>query len=158
MPPETEAEIGAAAVARSRRSARSPACGTISGDVYKKPFTTTGPAVGWVGETRCAAADRVADARRAELPDDGALRHAGGDRALLEDAAVNIDQWIADEVEQVFAEQEGTAFVTGDGINKPKGFLAYTKVAEAPGPGARSATCATGVAGGFAARATRPMC
>ena len=28
--------------------------------------------------------------------------------------------------ESAFAEQEGTAFVTGDGINKPKGFLAYT--------------------------------
>jgi HK97 family phage major capsid protein len=39
--------------------------------------------------------------------------------------AVNIDQWIAEEVEQAFAEQEGAAFVTGDGVNKPKGFLDY---------------------------------
>ena len=44
---------------------------------------------------------------------------------------VDLDQWIADEVETAFAEQEGTAFVTGDGTNKPKGFLDYTKVAEA---------------------------
>ena len=44
--------------------------------------------------------------------------------ALLEDAAVNIDEWLAAEVEQAFAVQEGTAFVTGDGTNKPKGFLA----------------------------------
>ena len=51
--------------------------------------------------------------------------------ALLDDAAVDIDQWIADEVEAAFAEQEGTAFVTGNGTNKPKGFLDYTKVAEA---------------------------
>ena len=50
---------------------------------------------------------------------------------LLDDAAVDVDQWIADEVEQAFAEQEGTAFVTGNGTNKPKGFLAYTTVAEA---------------------------
>ena len=35
------------------------------------------------------------------------------------------------EVEQAFAEQEGAAFVNGDGTNKPKGFLHYTKVAEA---------------------------
>ena len=28
----------------------------------------------------------------------------------------------------MFAAQEGTAFVTGDGSNKPKGFLAYTAV------------------------------
>lgn len=47
---------------------------------------------------------------------------------LLEDAAVNIDQWLAQEVEQVFAPQEGAAFITGDGANKPKGFLSYDAV------------------------------
>ena len=45
-------------------------------------------------------------------------------QTLLDDAAVNIDQWIAAEVETAFAEQEGAAFVNGDGVNKPKGFLA----------------------------------
>ncbi len=70
---------------------------------------------------------------------------------LLEDAAVNIDEWIADEVRNAFAEQEGTAFVTGDGVNKPKGFLDYTKVAEARGTWGNIGYIATGVAGGFAA-------
>ena len=51
--------------------------------------------------------------------------------ALLDDSAVNIDEWIAEEVRVAFAEQEGTAFVTGNGTNKPKGFLDYTKVANA---------------------------
>ena len=51
--------------------------------------------------------------------------------ALLDDSAVNIDDWIAAEVESAFAAQEGTAFVSGDGTNKPKGFLAYTTAAEA---------------------------
>ena len=48
--------------------------------------------------------------------------------SLFDDSAVNIDEWLAEEVRLAFAEQEGTAFVTGDGTNKPKGFLAYTKV------------------------------
>ena len=47
---------------------------------------------------------------------------------LLEDSAVNIDEWLAQEVEQIFAAQEGTAFVIGDGNNKPKGFLSYNSV------------------------------
>jgi HK97 family phage major capsid protein len=34
-------------------------------------------------------------------------------------------------VELTFAMQEGAAFVSGDGSNKPKGFLAYTTVANA---------------------------
>ena len=45
--------------------------------------------------------------------------------------AVNIDEWIAEEVRDSFAQQEGTAFVTGNGTAKPKGFLDYTKVANA---------------------------
>ena len=39
--------------------------------------------------------------------------------------------WLAEEVRVAFAQQEGTAFVTGDGVNKPKGFLTYTTVANA---------------------------
>ena len=37
---------------------------------------------------------------------------------LLDDSAVNIDEWIASEVELTFAVQEGAAFVIGDGTNK----------------------------------------
>ena len=48
--------------------------------------------------------------------------------ALLEDSAVNIDEWIAEEVRDSFAQQEGAAFVNGNTSAKPKGFLAYTKV------------------------------
>ncbi len=50
---------------------------------------------------------------------------------LLDDSAVDLDQWLAGEVELVFAMQEGAAFVSGDGVNKPKGFLSYTTVANA---------------------------
>ena len=49
-------------------------------------------------------------------------------RRILDDSAVNIDEWLAGEVELIFAMQEGAAFVNGDGNNKP-GFLAYAMVA-----------------------------
>jgi HK97 family phage major capsid protein len=68
---------------------------------------------------------------------------------LLEDTAVNLDAWIAGEVEQVFAQQEGAAFVNGDGVNKPKGFLQYTKVAEASWAWGQIGFVETGAAGGF---------
>src|SRR4029078_5211437 len=45
--------------------------------------------------------------------------------------AVAIKEWIAEELRASFAQQEGTAFVTGNGTAKPKGFLNYTKVANA---------------------------
>ena len=72
-------------------------------------------------------------------------------QALLDDAAVNVDQWIAEEVQLAFAEQEGTAFVTGNGVNRPRGFLDYPKAADASWSWGNLGYLATGVAGGFAA-------
>ncbi|MBA4219093.1 MAG: phage major capsid protein, partial [Methylobacterium sp.] len=62
-----------------------------------------------------------------------------------------IDQWIAEEVESAFAEQEGAAFVSGDGVDKPKGFLAYPTVADTSWSWGNIGTLKTGVAGAFAA-------
>ncbi len=75
---------------------------------------------------------------------------------LLDDTAVNIDEWIAGEVETAFAEQEGTAFVTGDGDKKPTGFLAYTTVAEASWAWEKIGYIATGVDGDFAGQRHGP--
>ena len=68
---------------------------------------------------------------------------------MLDDAAVDIEQWVADEVYTVFAEQEGAAFVNGNGISKPKGFLAYTKVPDASWTFGSLGYVATGAAGNF---------
>ena len=50
--------------------------------------------------------------------------------SLIEDGALDIEGWIAAEVEAAFAEQEGAAFVSGDGVNKPRAFLDYPDVAD----------------------------
>ena len=72
-------------------------------------------------------------------------------QALLDDSVVNLDQWIAEEVQTVFAEQESLAFVTGNGTNKPRGFTDYPKVADASWSWGNLGYIATGVAGAFAA-------
>ena len=71
--------------------------------------------------------------------------------AAIDDSAIDVEQWIADEVQTVFAEQEGAAFVSGNGTDKPKGFLAYTTVADASWSWGNIGYIATGVSGGFAA-------
>jgi HK97 family phage major capsid protein len=72
-------------------------------------------------------------------------------QTLLDDAVVDIEQWVADEVQVAFAEQEGAAFVNGDGVNKPKGFLAYTTVADTSWSWGNLGYVTTGVSGAFAA-------
>jgi HK97 family phage major capsid protein len=150
VPVELEHEIG------RRLTAISPIRGIagvreISGNVYKKPFMTTGPAVGWVGETaaRTQTDSPVLDAL--SFPAMELYAMPAATQALLEDSAVNIDEWIAAEVEQAFAEQEGTAFVTGDGTNKPKGFLAATTIANTSWEWGKLGYVATGSAGDFPA-------
>ena len=64
---------------------------------------------------------------------------------------INLDEWLAAEVEDAFAAQETTAFVSGDGINKPKGFLSYDIVAEAGHGWGEIGYVASGAAGAFAA-------
>jgi HK97 family phage major capsid protein len=122
---------------------------TISGNVYKKPFMTAGPAVGWVGETDARTQTTAPVLDELSFPAMELYAMPAATAALLEDSAVNIDQWIAQEVEQVFAAQEGTAFVSGDGNNKPKGFLAYTAVADASWSWGNIGYIASGAAGAF---------
>jgi HK97 family phage major capsid protein len=126
---------------------------TISANVYKKPFMTSGPAVGWVGET--ADRPQTGSPTLAELQFPAMELYAmpAATATLLEDSAVNIDEWIAGEVEAVFAAQEGAAFVNGDGVNKPKGFLASTIVAESAWAWTKLGYVATGAAGAFDAAA-----
>lgn len=102
----------------------------ISGGQYKRASSTTGPATGWVGET--AARPQTASPTLSEMSFPAIELYAmpAATQTLLDDAVVDIDRWIAEEVEAAFAEQESTAFVKGDGINKPKGFLEADTIEE----------------------------
>jgi HK97 family phage major capsid protein len=148
VPGETEAEIGRLLSKASPIRAISDVRQVSSG-MYKKPFVTTGAIAGWVGET--AARPQTASPIIAELQFPAMEMYAmpSATQALLDDAIVNLDEWIAREVEGVFAEQESEAFITGDGLTKPKGILAYTKVANASWSWGNTGYVATGTAGGF---------
>ena len=123
----------------------------VSGSVYKKPFAITDAATGWVAET--AARPETGTPTLAELafPTMELYAMPAATSALLDDSAVNIDEWIADEVRDSFATQEGTAFVTGNGTARPKGFLDYTKVANASWSWGNIGYITTGAAGAFPA-------
>ncbi|PWE58181.1 phage major capsid protein [Metarhizobium album] len=148
VPPETDTEIG------RRLSAVSPirALATVrqvSGAVLKKPFSPTGLTAGWVAET--ASRPQTATPQLSELsfPTMELYAMPAATQALLDDAAVDIEAWISGEVDIVFAEQEGTAFTSGDGTNKPKGILSYTTVADASWTWGNIGYIASGAAGAF---------
>lgn len=122
----------------------------VSGTTYKKPFSIAGPGSGWIGKT--AARPETASPTLAELtfPTMELYAMPSATQSLLDDSAVNIDEWLAEEIRIAFAEQEGTAFVSGDGANQPKGFLDYDKVANGSCSWGDIGYIATGVDGDFA--------
>lgn len=123
----------------------------VSAATYRKPVSRTGPQTGWVAET--ASRPQTASPVLAELafPTMELYAMPAATGTLLDDSAVDIDRWIAEEVETAFAEQEGQAFVNGDGITRPQGFLATPKVAEAAWTPDKIGYRVTGAAGAFPA-------
>jgi HK97 family phage major capsid protein len=124
----------------------------VSASVYRKPFAITGAESGWVAET----ADRpetdsptLAALTEMQFPTMELYAMPAATSALLDDAAVDIDEWIAEEVRDSFAQQEGTAFINGNGTTAPKGLLTYTKVANASWTWGNIGFILTGVDAGF---------
>lgn len=46
-------------------------------------------------------------------------------QTLLDDSGINIEQWLANKIANKLARVEGAAFISGDGVGKPRGFLTY---------------------------------
>jgi len=150
VPPETEAAVTLAM--RDISPIRAIASvQQVSSNIYLKPFSTSGFAAGWVGET--AARPQTATSTLSNLTFQTMELYAmpAATNQLLDDSIINIDQWIADEVKVTFAQQEGTAFVGGDGVSKPKGFLSYPMIAQASYAWGSLGYLATGVAGALPA-------
>jgi len=122
---------------------------TISSNIYKKPFMITGPMVGWVGETDARLQTASPSLDELSFPAMELFAMPAATTTLLEDSAVNIDEWLAQEVEQVFAAQEGAAFISGDGNSKPKGFLSYNTVPNASWTWGNIGYIASGASGAF---------
>lgn len=90
---------------------------------YRKLVTTSGTASGWVSET--AARPMTGTPQFAEIaPPAGDLyANPAASQGMLDDAAFDIESWLANEIAMEFARAEGAAFVGGTGANQPLGFL-----------------------------------
>lgn len=50
---------------------------------------------------------------------------------LLDDSTYNLDSWLQQKIGQEFAYKTGNAYVVGDGVGKPRGFVTYPTAATA---------------------------
>ncbi len=122
---------------------------TISSGVYNKPVSTVGVTAGWATETASRPETTPPTLSLLAFPAADLYASPAATQALLDDAFVNLDEWLAAECEDAFAGQETAAFVSGDGASKPMGFLSYTNVADAAQAWGQIGYVATGTAGAF---------
>ena len=124
-PVETETRIDSVLAESSpmRRLATIRTIGTAS---FRKPVSTSGAASGWAGETEARVETDTPTLELLDFPTGELYAMPAATQALLDDSVADVDAWLAEEVRDVFAAQETAAFINGDGVNKPSGFLTAT--------------------------------
>ena len=120
---------------------------------YRKLVTSGGTPSGWSSETGARAETDTPVFHEIAPPTGELFANPAASQAMLDDAAFDVETWLADEIAREFAAAEGAAFVGGNGTNKPRGFL--TGTVSASGDAVRAfgqlQYLASGAAGGFAA-------
>jgi len=148
VPPETERAI------ERRLMAGSPmreiaTVRTVGSGVFRKPVSTAGVEAGWVAETAARPETDPATLALLEFPSADLYACPAATQSLLDDALIDLDEWLAAEVEDAFSAQETEAFVNGDGTNKPRGFLDYDLVEDGDQEWGEIGYVASGAAGAF---------
>lgn len=94
---------------------------------YRKLVTTGGTASGWVSESAARPGTGTPDFAEIAPPTGELYANPAASQAMLDDAGFDLEAWLASEIAQEFARAEGAAFVNGNGINQPMGFLQAPK-------------------------------
>ncbi|EPC4488933.1 phage major capsid protein [Serratia liquefaciens] len=98
---------------------------TVGTSDYKKLVNLHGAGSGWVGETSARPETNTPKLEQI-VPFMGEIYgNPQATQKMLDDAFFNVEDWINSELALEFSEQEEVAFTTGNGMLKPKGFLAY---------------------------------
>ncbi len=110
-------------------------------------------ASGWATETTAAETETsLIDRVIIPLHELSAMPKAS--QRLLDDAAFDIENWLAGRIAEKFARAEAAAFILGDGVNKPKGLLTTPTAPNTTATATEIGTVNSGLNGDF--NATNP--
>lgn len=98
----------------------------ISSAGFSKLFNNRGTTSGWVGETTARPATNTPTFSPLNFVPGEIYANPAATQQMLDDAEVDLEAWLAGEVDTEFAFQEGVAFLAGTGANsRPLGILTY---------------------------------
>lgn len=100
---------------------------TISTDALEGSTDLGEAGASWVGEIETRSGNTsTPEVGEWRIPVHEQYAEPRTTQKLLDDARVDIEAWLAGKVADKFARSENTAFVTGNGVNRPRGFMTYT--------------------------------
>lgn len=108
---------------------------------------------GWTGETSARGDTSTPQVSKWRIPVEEMFAQPKATQKLLDDAGVDIESWLSNKVSDKLARLEGAAFISGNGVSKPRGFTTYTTAASPDATRAWGSLehIKTGVNGDFAA-------
>lgn len=98
------------------------------GDAWEEPIDASDVDATWVGELETRTAGQTPQAGMLRVPVQEIYALQPITQRLLDDAGFDLGGWVENKVTDKFGRTEGSAFVVGNGIKKPLGFLSHTIV------------------------------
>lgn len=102
---------------------------TIGGYSLKKPFNKRGATASWVGEQEARGETSTPDLAELEFPAMELYAKPLASATMLEDSSIDLEGWLAEEVNEAFADAEELGYFAGAGNKQPQGLLTLEKVA-----------------------------
>jgi HK97 family phage major capsid protein len=94
-------------------------------------LNTTGAAAGWTGEQDDRNTTDSPQVQKLVVPVHEMYAKPRATQKLLDDASINVEQWLSESVAHRLAALENRAFLYGDGDKKPTGILTFDTAATA---------------------------
>ncbi len=104
---------------------------------------------GWANEVDPAAETGTGQIDRISIPLHELSALPKASQRLLDDSAFDIEGWLAGRIADKFARSEAAAFISGDGVDKPRGMLDYPVVDNDVWAWGNLGTVPSGAAGDF---------
>ena len=101
----------------------------VSSDRFEELLDLDEAEANWVGETQARPETSTPRLGRIEIPVHEIYAMPKVTQKLLDDSQIDIASWLVEKCTERFARKEGPAFVSGDGVGKPRGFLTYPTAA-----------------------------
>ena len=99
---------------------------TIASEAVEMLRDTSEAEAQWVSELGARGDTDQGAIGRIRIPVHELYAQPKATQKLLDDAALNVEDWLVGRVANTFARRENTAFITGDGVGQPRGFLSYS--------------------------------